>query len=341
MLYIFHGEDDFSRREALTRLTEGLDAPEALATNTSRLDGSDLTFDHLNSIINAMPFLADHRLVIVQGLLGKSNPPERQRSGGGAAPRRRKWLKESDQWGQLADAVKSMPPSTVLVFEDGALHRDNPLLKALAPGAQVKVFEPLRGAKLQRWVRQRVFDSGGQISEKAVSLLVASFDGSLWRLAGDVEKLTLYAAGRAIDESDVGKLVAGSQDSNIFALVDAAIEGNRTRAFRQLSVLLADGISAFHILTMIGRQLRLMALAIDLRARRVPESEYPKHMGTASRFAIDKVLIQASTSTLPAITQAYENVLDTDLQLKSTDMSEEIALELLVASLSGTLHPKK
>ena len=74
MLYIFHGEDDFTRREALTRLAEKLDAPEALATNTSKLDGSDLSYDRLMSIINAMPFLAEHRLVIVQGLLSKSNP---------------------------------------------------------------------------------------------------------------------------------------------------------------------------------------------------------------------------------------------------------------------------
>ena len=234
-----------------------------------------------------------------------------------------------------------MPPTTVLVFEDGALHRDNSLLKALAPEAQVKSFEPLRGANLQRWIRERVSNAGGQILEKAVSLLSASFDGSLWRLAGDIEKLTLYTAGRAVDEPDVRKLVNSTQDSNIFAMVDAVIQGNRTRAFRQLSALLADGISAFHILTMIGRQLRLIALAIDLRARRVPPSEFPKHLGMSSRFALDKVMDQASTTTLPAVTLAYENVLNTDLQLKSTDMPEGIALEILVGDLSATLHPKK
>ena len=124
-------------------------------------------------------------------------------------------------------------------------------------------------------------------------------------------------------------------------MVDAVIQGNRTRAFRQLSALLADGISAFHILTMIGRQLRLIALAIDLRARRVPSSEFSKHLGMSSRFALDKVMDQASTTTLPAVTQAYENVLNTDLQLKSTDMPEGIALEMLVGDLSTTLHPRK
>ena len=125
-----------------------------------------------------------------------------------------------------------------------------------------------------------------------------------------------------------------------FALVDAVIVGNRTRAYRQVSALLADGVAAFHILTMIGRQLRMMALAMDLRTRRVPTSEYPKHLGTSSRFAIDKVLEQATGTTLSAVTQAYESVLDTDLKLKSTDVPEEIALEMLVGELASTLKSR-
>ena len=337
MLYIFHGEDDFTRKEALAKLIDGLGAPEALATNTSRLDGLDVMFDQLMSVVNAVPFLADHRLVIVEGLLGKSNPPERQRSRG-SGTRARKGDKNANQWEQLPEAVKAMPPSTVLVLDDGPLHRDNPMLKALAPVAEVKAFEPLRGGKLQSWVRNRVFETGGQISPKATSRLLASYDGSLWRLAGDIEKLTLYAAGRAIEESDVEKLVAGSQDPNIFALVDAIVAENRTKAFRQLSALFADGVSAFHILTMIGRQVRMMALAIDLQARRVPSSEYPRHLGTGSRFAIDKIMEQASGTTLPAVTQAYEVVLDTDLKLKSTDLPEDVALEMLVGELAAALR---
>ncbi len=339
MLYIFHGEDDFTRKEALARLVEGLGAAEELATNTSKLDGADVTFDHLMSVTNAAPFLSEHRLVIVEGLLSKFNPPDRQR-GGTPASRVKRGTKAVRQWDGLPEAVKAMPPSTVLVFDDGLLHRDNAMLKALAPVAKVKAFEPLKGGKLQSWIRNRVFETGGQISPKATSLLMASYDGSLWKLAGDIEKLTLYAAGRAIEESDVEKLVAGSQDSNIFALVDAVVAGNRARAFRQLSALLADGVSAFHILTMIGRQLRMMALAMDLRTRRAPSSEYPRHLGTSSRFAIDKVIEQASGTTLLAVTRAYESVLETDLSLKSTDVPEEVALEMLVGALASTLRSR-
>ena len=339
MLYIFHGEDDFSRKEALARLVEGLGAAEELATNTSKLDGADVTFDELMAVVNALPFLADHRLVIVEGLLSKSNPPERQR-GGTPASRAKRGARAAGQWGVLPEAVKAMPPSTVLVFDDSSLHRDNAMLKALAPVAKVQAFEPKKGGKLQSWIRNRVFESGGQISPKATSLLMASYEGSLWKLAGDIEKLTLYAAGRVIEESDVEKLVAGSQDSNIFALVDAVVMGNRTRAYRQLSALLADGVSAFHILTMVGRQLRMMALGMDLQARRVPSSEYPRHLGTSSRFAIDKVMEQASGTSPPAVTRAYEAVLETDLKLKSTDVQEEIALEMLVGELAATLRSR-
>ena len=104
-----------------------------------------------------------------------------------------------------------------------------------------------------------------------------------------------------------------------------------------------DGISGFHILTMIGRQLRLIALAIDLRARRVPHSEFSKHLGTviSLRAWTRSWLPKPRPPPYHAVTQAYENVLNTDLQLKSTDMPEGIALEMLVGDLSTSLHPKK
>ena len=84
----------------------------------------------------------------------------------------------------------------------------------------------------------------------------------------------------------------------------------------------------------------MMALAIDLEARRTPSSEYPRHLGTNSRFAIEKVMEQASASNLTAVTQAYEAVLETDLKLKSTDVQEEVALEMLVGTLASTLRSR-
>ena len=69
MLYILTGPDDFSLNEALEEIKRGLGDRLLLASNTSVLDGKQVTPDQLRAVCQAMPFLAEKRLVIVEGLL--------------------------------------------------------------------------------------------------------------------------------------------------------------------------------------------------------------------------------------------------------------------------------
>ncbi|MCJ7831145.1 MAG: DNA polymerase III subunit delta, partial [Dehalococcoidia bacterium] len=71
MLYIYHGEDEFSLREELAALKAGLDSDGMLASNTSQLDGGRLQPAELLAPCSTIPFLGSHRLVIVEGLLGR------------------------------------------------------------------------------------------------------------------------------------------------------------------------------------------------------------------------------------------------------------------------------
>ncbi|MEE9248145.1 MAG: DNA polymerase III subunit delta [Dehalococcoidia bacterium] len=332
VLYIYHGEDDFSRREALDRLKAELGPAEFLSTNTSVLDGSEATPDHLITLVNTMPFLSEHRLIVVEGLLNRWNSGQargRRRTGG-----RRKPSRDLGEWSSLPEALSAMSPTTVLVFTDGPLNPDNPLLGLLAPLGKVTEFPPLRGYRLQKWIQDRVAGARSTISAEALRLLAQVSGGSLWNLAHDIEKLSLYAAGREIDEKDVEKLVAGVRESNIFALIDAIIEGKSERACRELGLLLDAGDTASHILSMIVRQLRLIALSIDLSKRGVPEREMGPRLGIFSEYALGKVLDQSRLYDLPELAQAYEMVLASDLTIKTRDIPERLVLELLVLDLA-------
>ena len=71
MLYIMYGEDDFSIHESLTALKHEMGDEEALAANTIVLAGGEITPEYLINTCSTIPFLADKRLVIVEGLLGQ------------------------------------------------------------------------------------------------------------------------------------------------------------------------------------------------------------------------------------------------------------------------------
>ena len=67
MLYILVGQDDFSLAQSLEEIKKGVGEPTLLAANTTTLDGKQATLDQLRTVCETLPFLAERRIVIVNG----------------------------------------------------------------------------------------------------------------------------------------------------------------------------------------------------------------------------------------------------------------------------------
>jgi DNA polymerase III subunit delta len=328
MLYILHGQDDFSLNQALARIKADLGDTETVETNTTRLEGQNLTLGELRNKCGALPFLSHYRLIMVDGLLGRFERREgRPRSRKGKA---RDGLSE---WEGLAAYVKQMPATTVLVLLDDAVKAGNPLLEQLAPLAEVKAFPMLRGRYLKAWIQQRVREEGGRIAPVAVNLLCDLIGGDLWAMNGEIQKLLLYSQERPISEEDVRHLVSHAQEASIFALVDAVAERQIELAQRILHRLVRDGMEPTHILPMITRQFRLIALALDLEPG-LSRLQIQSRLGLTSPYVLDKTLGQARLYDLAGLKRAYDKLLETDLAIKTGKYSDRLALELLVAELA-------
>ncbi len=332
MFYVLYGQDDFSLRQALDEIRADLDDPQTLAVNTVRLDGQSLTLNELRNNCNTTPFLSLYRLVVVDGLLKRFEAmPGRSRSGkkgakAGVRP-------DIGEWQDLPLLVEQMPTSTVLVTADGEIRSANPLLKRVASLAKVRVFNSLRGQRLRDWVGERVAKSGGAITPQAVSLICQLVGGNLWTMDNEISKLALYAQGRPITADDVGQLSSYAHETSIFALVDAIVEGRNAEAEDLLCRLCQEGYSAGHILAMIARQFRLIALVHELSAGPSP-GQLRGELSALSDYALDRTTRQASLYDLQHIQHAYHKLAETDMAIKIGRWDEQSALELLVADLT-------
>ena len=330
MLYIFLGQDDFSLRAAVEAVKGELGGGELLAANTTQLGGRQLSPEQLMASCDAAPFLAPHRLVIVEGLLSRFEP----RGGGGRRGRHLAPESEpADQLGAMSACIKRMPSSTVLILIDGRIRDGNPLLKELAPGATVKTFPPLRGTALQRWIRTEVSAGGGSISPPAVAALAELVGENLWIMKGEIEKLLLYASGRRIEGGDVKEVVGYAREASVFTMVDALLQGQVALAGRVLHQLLAEGAAPAYLLVMITRQLRLMIQVKELSSQRLPALEIQNRTGLASSYAFSKTLAQARAYPREWLHEVYRKLLETDLAIKTGRYGDELALDLLVAEL--------
>jgi len=328
MLYILYGLDDFSLNQAVEKIKADLGDWEMVATSTTNLEGQHLTLSELRNKCDAAPFLSSHRLVIVDGLLGRFEVKQsRPRAGKG---------KSGDglrEWEGLASYIKQMSETTVLVLVDGEVKSHNPLLKKLSPLAEVRTFPLLRGDKLKAWIQQLVRGEGGDITPQAVKLLTELIGGDLWAMNGEIQKLIIYSQERPIGEDDVRQLVSYVQEANIFALVDAVAERRTELAQRILHRLYHDGVAPTHILVMITRQFRLIALAKDL-PRGLSRLQIQERLGLKKSYALDKTLSQAKLYDFEGVKRAYDKLLETDLAIKTGKYSDKLALELLVTELA-------
>jgi DNA polymerase III subunit delta len=330
LIYTLFGEDDFSCREALRQIKQGLGDPDTLATNTSRLEGVKLGLEEFRAAAEAFPFFGQKRLVIVDGLLARFEGKKEGRPSKGKVGK-----DEPELYLAFAQAIKALPPSTVLVLMDGKLEsRDplkaNPFLKELAGAAEVRRCEPLSPAKLQEWLRARATQGGGSLSDEAIAALTRLVGANLWVMEGELNKLILFAGGRRIEAADVEQVVTASRETSIFELVDAVMEARATQANRLLSQLWQGGASGSYVLFMLTRQLRLLVRAKDMLAGGRPEGFIQGKLGLAD-FALRKTLEQAGRYHFPRLRDFYHRLLETDLAIKSGRYDEELALSVLVA----------
>ncbi len=334
MFYVLHGEDEFSRSEVLAEMKTKMGDPAMADLNTTVLDGSKVTLAELMHTCDTVPFLADRRLVIVEGLLTKL-----QSGGKGKADRGKEhpaWKKEYLE--ELTAYLEHLPETTRLVFvESESIHPNHPVLKmALADKepAYAREFRPPTSGKLRQWITERAKKNGGEIEASAAEELAAFAGSDLRLLDQELDKLVAYVdRARPITKADVHLLVSYVQQANVFEMVDALGRRDGEQALKLLHRLLEDGEHPLSLLGMIVRQFRIMIQVKDLAERGVSPSKISGQLGLHS-FVAEKGLRQSQNFSMEQLETISRRLLETDLAIKTGQMDQVLALDLLIAGLS-------
>ncbi len=328
MLHVLIGEDDFSIRQALEDIKRGIGDADALMSNTTLLDGRQMTIEQLKSACETVPFLSEKRLVIVEGLFERfsgGNKKGRKKSSGQSA--------QPEKYKAIADCMKGLPGFTELVITGGVVKAGNPLLRELSALARIQSFPLLKGTQLAQWITQRVKKAGGSISPQAVSLLGRFVGNDLWTMSNEVDKLVSFADGRRIEEEDVREVVSYAQEANIFAMIDAVLEFRVGAAQELLQQLFKQGAAPAQVLVMLSRQVRIIFLIKEMRGRKKTRADIQSKLGLTSDFVLRKAWDQAERYSTARLREVYHKILETDISIKTGRLEGEVALNILFAEL--------
>ncbi|MBM4431442.1 MAG: DNA polymerase III subunit delta, partial [Chloroflexi bacterium] len=236
MLYIFHGTDEFTRSEQLAKLKSRLGDPAMASLNITVLDGRKLTLPTLQQACDALPFMEQRRLVIVEDFWSRFEPSE----GGRTRGKERKVSSADNALIQsLQEYIPRLPETTRLIFvENRALGKDNPVFMAFPANEKlvyIQEFSPPAEGSLGRWIERRIKAKGGTITAPAAQELAQLVGADLRQLDQELEKLLAYANfARPVTVEDVHSLVSARHWVDVFDLVDAMGMRRTEQAIRSL-----------------------------------------------------------------------------------------------------------
>jgi len=331
LIYLLYGEDEFSLRETLTSMKQSVKPPELRDVNTNVVKAAEVNYDELAAACSTVPFLAEKRLVVVEGLLSTFESRTRSRSGTRAVSSEEPGQR---RWEQFPDILVQMPPTTDLVLVDGTLKENNSMLRKLRDLAEVRAFPIPRGNALREWIHKRAERHSVTIERDAVAALSETIGNNLRVIDMELQKLSLYRYGESVRKQDVEEMVAYVKEGNIFAAVDAVLEGRPGVALTSTHQLLDSGSPPSYVMVMIARQVRLLLLAKELIAQRVPRAELGRRL-SLSGYPLQKTLEQEGRFTTERLVHIHRKLLEADLSIKTGEASEQLVVEMLVAELAS------
>lgn len=322
MLIFVYGDDGFRVQEKVGQLVKAFREkfdPTGLNLAEFPGDKKKIQIGEVMGVVHAFPFLGQKRMIVIRDLVDATKKGE------------------MDAW---VEGFKKTPESTIVVFwestEPKTLEK-KPLYQELAGFAEVHryVFPQLQGAELSRWVEARVKERGGTMEASALRALVERVGADLWQMDNEIGKLVAYAGGQPITTSMIDELVHASFEGKIFQLIDAVSQRRPADAIRLLQEERWSGANDHYLLTMLGRQVRILLGAramLDENSRATSQ----ELAGTLDihPFVAQKSLAQARGFSLEHLKAVHDLLFEFDVAMKTGGIDADLAVDLTTVKLT-------
>jgi DNA polymerase-3 subunit delta len=318
-IFFLFGNDEFAISRRLKEFESDFTDPTSADMNTARLEARSVSEDDLGNALNAMPFLAKRRLVLLSNPSSKYNNPSL----------RKKFL----------EFIGKAPESTRLVMYESVDPRDAEkhwLVKWAEKNnklIQSRAFMLPRLKDMTGWIVNETKNQGGQIVPRAAEML-KDMVGVDTRQAGmEIAKLLAYVNwSRPVTVEDVEAVCIVTSQQSVFDFVDALANGNGKSAQHLLHRLL-ESEDEFSLWGMVVRQFRLLIQAREVLDGNGNKDDVAKALGVHP-FVAEKAAQQASRFSIETLEAIYHRLLTIDERVKTSQVTLDLAMDTLVVELT-------
>jgi len=318
-IFFLFGNDEFAISRKLKDFESDFTDPTSADMNTARLEARSMSEYELNTAVNAMPFLAKRRLVLL------ANPSAKYNN----ASSRKKFL----------EFIGNTPDTTWLVMYETVEPRDvnkHWLVKWAEKNntsIQTKAFMLPKLRDMTGWIINETKGHDGQIEPRAAEMLKDMVGVDTRQAEMEITKLLAYVNWeRPITSVDVEAVCIVTSQQSVFDFVDALSNGNGKVAQHLLHRLL-ESEDPFSLWGMVIRQFRLLLQAREILDGRGNKDDVARALGVHP-FVAEKTTQQAGRFSVESLEYVYRKLLAIDEGVKTGQVTLDLALDTLVVELT-------
>ena len=332
MLLLLHGRDTFRSLGKLQEIISTYKKAHSGNAEVLNLFCDGLSIHELQMHLSGVSLFAKKRLIILKnlcsqktllsGLLGEAPRRPSSALGYGRA--------QQDSAGQ-ASGILSSSGAVVVIWEAKDLGATKSEKELLSLANKKQHFPVLSGGEMRSFLAAFVKENHIGITNDAQNLLLAWGGGDSWFMANELRKLSSYKGGEVVEVEDVRALSSGNDFLNIFEMLKALFAGDAAKGLVLLHGLLNGGSGFAEVLYMMGREIRLLALAKEVLAQNKNATGIPG----LSSFVAKKSLAQARRVSWEVLKDISYEAYKTDLAIKKGALDPLLGLELLSFRLTS------
>ena len=311
LVYVLVGTERLLIERAVDAVRQAVDSMGAPGFNVEVFDGKGLEAARVISAARTLPMMSDMRLVLVRHV-DAMTPTEQT---------------------NLAEYLDDPSDSTCLLLTATKLDGRAKLAKASKKSGFLIDAKPLRGRELREFIRAEGTAREHHIAPQAIEALLDAVGDDLAAIDDAMERLSLFVgAGQRIDAEAVMTCVTRIRVESIWSLVDAIGLKDRRKGIAAAQSLLDDREPPLRLLSMVARQLRIVARMREALSEGLRPQDAAKRAG-APPFKAGDLTESARRFTAESLGEAFTLIADTDRALKGSKRPPDVILQDAVLAL--------
>ena len=315
-VYLLYGDEAYLKKQYKDRLREAIVGEDTM--NYAYFEGKGISYKEVIDLAETMPFFAERRLIILEnsGFFKNASP-------------------------ELAEYVKEMPDTTVLIFVEDEVDKRGRLFKAVKDVGRAVELGRQDENTLIRWVAGLTRKEMRQMDEATIRFFLNKVGTDMENIQQELEKLCCFCMGRQeITIRDVEAICTTQITNQIFDMVNAVAEKKQKKALEYYYDLLALKEPPMRILFLLARQFRLLLEVKELDGHGYSRKEIAGKAGLHP-FVAGKYQEQARTFTTKVLREIIEESVEIEECVKTGRLNDNLAVEIFIMKHSAKQEEEK